>query len=95
MLFKKTDTENLLDAEIVDALAQLKEIDKTKPEYGALLDRIATLHKLKTEEQSEKISPNNALLVAANVLGILAILGHEHVGPVTSKAIGFIIKPRQ
>lgn len=93
MFIKQTETESMLDAEIVAALGKLKDLDKTTKEYGDLLDRIAKLHKLKLEEQPEKISPNNALLVAANVFGILAVVHHERVGVLTSKAIGFIIKP--
>lgn len=94
MFTKQTETESMLDAEIRAALVRLGDLPKTDKEYGDLLERIAKLHKIKAEEQPEKISPNNALLVAANILGILAILGHEHVAPITSKAVGFLIKPR-
>jgi hypothetical protein len=93
MFTKQTETESMLDAEIARALVKLKDLDSDAKEYGELLERIAKLHKLKTEEQSEKISPNNALLVAANVFGILSIIHHERIGVITSKAMGFIIKP--
>lgn len=91
---KHNETESMLDAEIRLALVTLKETDKTKPEYGNLVKHISELHKLKAAEQPQRISPDNALLVAANVFGILAIINYERVGAVTSKAIGFVLRPR-
>lgn len=93
MLTKPTETESMLDAEIAKTLKKLKDLDETTKEYGELLDRIAKLHKLKLDEQPEKISPNSALLVAANVFGIVAIIHHERLQIITTKAMGFIIKP--
>lgn len=94
MFYRRNETESMLDAEIRSALVKLKDLENDSNEYGALLERVTKLSKLKAEEKPERISPNNALLVAANLVGILAILGHEHVGPVTSKAMAFVVKPR-
>jgi hypothetical protein len=95
MFFQKQDsTESMFDAEIRAVLIELKNLEKNSDDYNKLLERVTRLHKLKAEEAPERISPNNALLVAANVFGILAIIHHEQVGPITSKAIGFIIKPK-
>lgn len=93
-MFTKTETESMLDAEIRAALDKLKEIEKKdSEEYGTVLDRISKLHKLKAEESPKKVSPDTALVVAANVFGILAIINHERLSVITSKATGFIIKP--
>jgi len=96
MFTRKTENEtlSLLDAEIVTALAALKNLEKTSDEYGNVIDRISKLHKLKAEESPKRVSPDNALVVAANLVGILAIIHHERVGLITSKAVGFILKPR-
>jgi len=94
MLTKRTTTVSLLDAEIKSALGLLKDLDKNTPEYGAMLERVAKLSKLKTDERPQRISPDNALLVGANLFGILAIIQHERVAIITSKAFGLIVKPR-
>ena len=90
----KSPTEVQLDAEIRAALRELKDLDKKSEEYGTLVDRIAKLHKLKVEEHPKRISPDTALIVAANIFGILLITRYEGEGVITSKALGFIMKPR-
>lgn len=94
MFTKQNETESKLDAEISDALDKLKTIDKTDEKYGKLVEQISKLHKLKAEESPQKISNETYLIVAANFLGILAIINHEHTHAITSKAIGFIPKLR-
>lgn len=93
-MFTKSDTERKLDAEINAALDELKDHGRDSDEYAKILEHIAKLHKMKAEESPQKISPDTMLMVTANLVGILAILGHEHVGPVTSKALSFVIKTR-
>lgn len=95
MFTKTSEIESMLDAEIRATLAVMEGLEKTDEKYGKLLEHVAKLHKLKGDEKPQpKINPDNALLVAANLAGILAILGHEHVGPISSKAISFVFKPR-
>jgi|tagenome__1003787_1003787.scaffolds.fasta_scaffold20809021_3 hypothetical protein len=94
MFTKQNKTESMIDAELRDALVKLNKIDKTAAEYGHLVKNICELHKLKAAEKPQRISPDNALLVAANVFGIVAIIHHERVGALTSKAMGFVLKPR-
>jgi len=60
-MLTKTQVESMLEAEIQSALEQLESTDKTSEDYDTLVDRIAKLHKLKTEESSGSI--NNALAV--------------------------------
>jgi hypothetical protein len=95
MFRQPSDIESKLDAEINAALVKLDELpDKTSEDYGLLVDRISKLYKLKAEERPERISPNGALVVAANVIGIVWITQHERLHPITTKALGFIMKPR-
>ena len=93
-MFTKSQTELKLDAEIRAALTQLADHDKTSEEYGTLVDRIAKLHKLKTEERPKQISPDTALVVVANIFGILWLTNYERENVITSKALGFVMKPR-
>jgi hypothetical protein len=93
-MFTKSQTETQLDAEILSALEQLASTDKTSEDYGTLVDRITKLHKLKTEERPKRISPDTALLVVANIFGILWLTRYEREHVISSKALGFVMKPR-
>lgn len=95
MFTKKDDTPSPLDAEIAVLLSKLDQITaKDSDEYATIIERLTELHKLKPEvKASAKLSPDTALAVAANIAGILMIIHHERVGVLTSRAIGFIIKP--
>jgi hypothetical protein len=91
---RSNETESKLDAEIQSLLDQLNETMQDA-KYDALVDRIAKLHKLKTEEKSKPtISPDTMLLVAANIFGILWLARFEKTGVIKApKAFGFIMKP--
>lgn len=94
-MFIKTQTETKLDAEIRSALEELETHDKTSEEYGTLVERIAKLHKLKTEERSKPLSPDTVLIVAANIFGILWLTRFERENVIPSKsALGLVMKPR-
>jgi len=51
-MFTKTETSAKLDAEIISALNTLENLDKMSEEYGDLVDRIAKLHKLKSDDDA-------------------------------------------
>ena len=94
-MFTKTQTETMLDAEIQAALEELANQDKTSEAYGALVDRISKLHKLKAEERPKRISPDTALVVAANVFGILWLARFERENVIKApNAMRLIMKPR-
>jgi len=94
-MFTKTKTETKLDAEINSLLDKLKETTKDSEDYDKHVEHIAKLHKLKTEERSKPISPDTALIVAANIFGILWLARFEKSNVIKApKAFGFIIKPR-
>ena len=76
-MFIRTQTETKLDAEIQSALAELEKHEKLSDEYGSLVERIAKLHKLKTEERSKPISLDTVLVVGANIFGILWLTRFE------------------
>jgi threonine dehydrogenase-like Zn-dependent dehydrogenase len=93
-MFTKNETQSKLDAEIQALLDKLDSItDKTSDDYAAILERVSKLHKLKAEEKPKRISADTALVVGANLVGILMIIHHEHAHAITSKAFGQILKP--
>jgi hypothetical protein len=93
-MFTKRPTEIKLETEINAALTELENLEKTSEEYGTLVDRIAKLHKLKMEEHPKQINPDTVLVVAANLLGILWVTRYEREHVISTKALGFIMKPR-
>lgn len=95
-MFIKTKIESQLDTEITSALAELSTQVKTSKEYGDLVERISKLHKLKTEERPKlRISLDTALVVGANIFGILWLTRFEKEHVITSpNALKFVMKPR-
>lgn len=95
-MFTKSPIAAKLDVEIQSALEALESLDKTSEEYGTLIERISKLHKLKCEEspRMKPLSADGVLVVTANLLGILWITRFEREDVITTKALGFIMKPR-
>lgn len=96
-MFIKTPIQSQLDAEITTALKELADMpDKTTADYGNLVDRIAKLHKLKTEEKPKlPLSLDTALVVGANIFGILWLARFEKTEVIKApKAFGMVMKPR-
>lgn len=93
-MFVKSSIESKLDAEIISSLEELKELKSNSEEYGAVVDRIAKLHKLKSEERRKLPSMDTVLVVGANIFGILWLTRYEREHVISSKALGFVMKPR-
>jgi hypothetical protein len=99
---KRTELEKERDAAIEElrnttwtADTEVDEEDKPKKNiYNEKLKRIERLNELIGEKPKKGISPDTALLVAANILGIILIISHEKVNVITSKALGFVMRGR-
>lgn len=92
-MFTKSPIETQLDTEIQSVLEELKNHEKTSEEYATLVEHSAKLHKLKTEERPKPISADTALVVAANIFGVLWVTNYErlHVIP---KSLSLVKQPR-
>lgn len=73
---------------------KLKDHQPDTDEYKQTLDRIVVLQKLNFETKRKPISYDTLAIVGANILGILLILNHEELNPITSKAVGFLLRAR-
>lgn len=62
--------------------------------YATTLDQITKLHKLKADDQPQRVSPDTLVLAAVNLLGIVMILSHERLNVITTKATSLVQKPR-
>lgn len=104
-----SENDTALSNEIRRTLSELEKTPVTSDEYRVIAGNLRALTDIevlntKTATETAKVvlenkrcssvSPDTILLVAANLLGILAVLQHERVNVVTSKALGFIVKPR-
>jgi hypothetical protein len=83
-----------LDEEIMSALKELETHKSGSEEYGAIVEHISKLQKIKSEERLKLPSLDNALIVAANIFGILWLTRYERDNVINSKALGFVMKPR-
>jgi hypothetical protein len=90
----KSKIEAQLDAEIQSLLRELSNHSSTSEEYADIVERMSKLHKLKVEERPKQISQDTVLVVVANLFGIFWLTRYERENVLSSKALGFIMKPR-
>lgn len=91
---RKPNEKSETDVVLTKALSELKTLKVTDEKYTSALDRVIKLHKMKQESLPPRVTPDTWALVGANLAGILLIIGHEHHEVITSKALGFLMKPR-
>lgn len=91
-MFPKSKT--YVDGEISRVILELQEQPVNSDEYGEVLSRLEKLQKIRHEEKPEKFNSDALLMAATNLLGILAILQHEHLNVITSKAMNFVMRTR-
>ena len=85
--------QKLLESELERALRDLRSYQPGSQEYTKVVSEIKSLNKMLYKPQS-RISSDTRATIAANLLGILMIIKHEHVNNITSKALSFVIKTR-
>jgi hypothetical protein len=92
---KKKDKRTNLDMAIDKLVLELEVTNASSPEYEKMVKNLEVLKKANSYESGrKKISPDTILIVAANLVGIVLILGYEQASVVTSKALGFVVKGR-
>jgi hypothetical protein len=93
-MFNRNKPKSNLELEIDRVLDQLKTQQPQSDEYEKLLERVTKLHKMKEEEKPSSVSHDTALLAATNIAGILLIISHERLHPITTKALGMLGRTR-
>jgi hypothetical protein len=79
-----------IDNEIARAVFQLQKHEVDSREYGTILDRVETMHKLREDEKPKHPSPDTILTIAANFAITIMIIRHEELNAITSKALSFV-----
>lgn len=93
--------------EALRVLEELNKLDPEEKEYQIVAGQLRVITEIaeldadiarknapEPPEPKKTVSPDTILLVAGNLLGILAVLNYERLHVVTSKALGFVMKPR-
>lgn len=93
-MLRQPKSKSKLQVEIDRLVLALDDQEPNSEEYGTTVERILKLHKIQEDLKPESISPNTALTVAANLIGIAMIVRHEHLNVITSKALSFVKQPR-
>lgn len=92
----KTPSKKLsrLDQQIDTVLERMSEIEPYSAEHADLVKQVETLYKAKALTKDDRVSADTKLQVAANLVGIVAILSHERTHVVATKALSFVMKAR-
>jgi hypothetical protein len=93
-MFSRNKEPTLLEREFDRALRALSTCEVGSQEYVKTLDVISTLHTVKKDHKPSSVSRDTLAIVAANLLGILMIIKHEDLNPITSRAMNLVMKPR-
>lgn len=89
-MFKKSEIETKIDEEIMRLLADMsQDTDKETKEYASMVDQVVKLQQIR---HTGGISKETWATIAANLTGIVVILGFERAGVITSKAFGLVRK---
>jgi hypothetical protein len=95
-MFDSLKTKNAptkLDEVIDAALTQMLSVSPTTEDYARAADQVTKLYKLKEASTPKRVSSDTMAVVLGNLAGIGMILSYERVHIVTSKAIGFVLRP--
>lgn len=90
------ETPSLNEA-IEDAFKQLNNEEATSDAYSTIVDQLTKLYSIKSSYEKDNknvVSKDQLVAVAGSLLGILLLIGYEHAHPITSKALGFVLKPK-
>lgn len=91
---KRSKKQTNLEKEIDNVLEKMATTDKNSDEYNKMARNLELLFNAKSKEKDRRISNDTIAIVAANILGIVLILGYEKANVITSKALGFVIRGR-
>ena len=84
----------LLEREFERALRELSKHEVGSQEYAKTLKMVVDLHRLKEVEKPSPMSKDTVITVGANLMSILMIIHHEHLNPITTRALGLVLKPK-
>lgn len=92
--FRKKEP-TIFDEQITAILDEMHEFGPNSEEYEKLLEYLQKITSIKADASpSKRVSPDTVLMVLGNLFGILIIVAYEQKHVLTSKGVGFILKPK-
>src|SRR5690606_2356005 len=91
--FRKEEPD-VFAAAITKLVDELEQYDPTDPEFANAIEKLEQIVKVQGQKAQRSINPDTLLIVGGNLLGILIIVAYEQKHVLTSKASGFILKPK-
>ncbi len=86
--------KSVLDESVDKVRAELNTTHPGSEDYAVLLSNMERLISLQSEEQSRSVSPDTLAIIAANLVGILIIVGYEQGHVTVSRAFGSLLKTK-
>lgn len=86
--------QRMIESELERALTAMRTEMVDGEDYVKRLNIVERLSGLMDKEKPKTLSKDTMLAVAANLIGIILIIRHENVNVITSKALGFVLRPR-
>ena len=83
---------NMIDKSIDRAMQKLQTLEIDSDEYAKTMNAVERLHALKKDEK--RVSPDTALIVGGNLVGIIIIVMYEHAHVIVSKSFNLLLKTR-
>jgi FixJ family two-component response regulator len=90
---KRPTEKSGLEQAIDKALNEMKTFSAEEDEYAKIVEQLDKLYALKELEKPERVSKDTLATIAANLIGIVLIVGYERTNIVTSKALNFLKVP--
>lgn len=92
---KREEKTSPIDPVIDQLISEMAGYDGYSDEYAKMVYNLKILIEAKAvEPRPEKMNVNTIATVAANLAGIAMILISERANVITSKGLGFVIKPK-
>ena len=90
----KKQHKEALDKAIHSVLTEMEGFTADQPEFEKMVEQLDKLYKIRASIAPSLVSPEAIVSIIANLSGIGMILGFERTHAMTTKALGFVSKPR-
>lgn len=90
---KPSEADVVMDKAMLRILEDMEMFGPGTEKYQELLNQLDQFTKLRAPAK-QKLSRDNLILVAGNLLGIVLIVAYEQKNVLTSKAQAFVLKPK-
>lgn len=91
-IFTRRVKENPYEHLIESVIFRMNAAEEGTEEYKELLSNLERLERLNKDMHEPLLDANKSLAAAVNLVGILAVLKHEQLNVITSKAFSLVMR---